>query len=56
MAEFAPLAMRADKEWARRLTEEHFRSTARFCVEAQHRSFAAGDARRGMEAFLRKER
>jgi enoyl-CoA hydratase/carnithine racemase len=56
MAEFAPLAMRANKEWARRLTEAHFRSTARFCVEAQHRSFAAGDARRGMEAFLRKER
>jgi enoyl-CoA hydratase/carnithine racemase len=53
---FAPLAMRANKEWARRLTEAHFRSTARFCVEAQHRSFAAGDARRGMEAFLNKER
>jgi enoyl-CoA hydratase len=56
LAEFAPLAMRANKEWARRLTEEHFRATARFCVEAQHASFAAGDARRGMEAFLRKER
>lgn len=52
LAEFAPLAMRANKEWARRLTEAHFRATARFCVEAQHRSFAAGDARRGMEAFL----
>ncbi len=56
LAEFAPLAMRANKTWARRLTDEHFRATARFCVEAQHASFAAGDARRGMEAFLRKER
>jgi enoyl-CoA hydratase/carnithine racemase len=56
MAEFAPLAIRANKEWARRLTVEHFRATARFCVEAQHASFAAGDARRGMEAFLRKQR
>jgi enoyl-CoA hydratase/carnithine racemase len=56
LAEFAPLAVRADKEWARRLTEEHFRATARFCVEAQHASFAAGDARRGMEAFLQKAR
>jgi enoyl-CoA hydratase len=56
LAEFAPLAIRADKAWARRLTEEHFRATARFCVEAQHDSFAAGDARRGMEAFLQKAR
>ncbi len=53
---FAPLAMKANKEWARRLTAEHFRATARFCVEAQHVSFAAGDARRGMEAFLEKRR
>jgi enoyl-CoA hydratase/carnithine racemase len=56
LAELAPLAVRANKEWARRLTEAHFRATARFCVEAQHASFAAGDARRGMEAFLRKAR
>ena len=56
LAEFAPLAIRADKAWARRLTEEHFRATARFCVDAQHASFAAGDARRGMEAFLQKAR
>jgi hypothetical protein len=48
--------MKANKEWARRLTAEHFRATARFCVEAQHLSFAAGDARRGMEAFLEKRR
>jgi enoyl-CoA hydratase len=56
LAGFAPLAMKANKEWARRLTAEHFRATARFCVEAQHLSFAAGDARRGMEAFLEKRR
>jgi enoyl-CoA hydratase/carnithine racemase len=56
LAGFAPLAMKANKAWARRLTEEHFRATARFCVEAQHVSFAAGDARRGMEAFLEKRR
>jgi enoyl-CoA hydratase/carnithine racemase len=56
LAGFAPLAMKANKEWARRLTGEHFRATARFCVEAQHVSFAAGDARRGMEAFLDKQR
>jgi enoyl-CoA hydratase len=56
LAGFAPLAMKANKEWARRLTAEHFKATARFCVEAQHLSFAAGDARRGMEAFLEKRR
>ncbi len=56
LAEFAPIAMRLDKEWARRLTEEQFRATARFCVGAQHQSYAAGDARRGMEAFLAKRR
>jgi len=56
LAGYAPLAMRANKEWARRLTEEHFRATGRFCVTAQHDSFAAGDARRGMEAFLKKQR
>lgn len=56
LAGFAPLAMKANKAWARWLTEEHVRATARFCVEAQHDSFAAGDARRGMEAFLRKDR
>jgi enoyl-CoA hydratase/carnithine racemase len=56
LAGFAPLAVKANKEWARRLSAEHFRATARFCVEAQHLSFAAGDARRGMEAFLEKRR
>jgi len=56
LAGFAPLAMKANKTWARRLTDEHFRATARFCVEAQHVSFAAGDARRGLEAFLEKRR
>jgi enoyl-CoA hydratase len=52
LAGFAPLALALDKEWARRLTEEHFRATSRFCVEAQHRAFAAGDAKRYMEEFL----
>lgn len=56
LATYAPLAVKADKAWARQLTEEHFTATARFCVTAQHASFAAGDARRGMEAFLRKAR
>jgi enoyl-CoA hydratase len=56
LAAHAPLAMQANKAFARRLTEDHFRATARFCVGAQHDSFAAGDARRGMEAFLRGER
>lgn len=56
LAGYAPLAMRLDKEWARRLTEEHFRATARFCVGAQRESYAAGDAKRGMEAFLAKRR
>lgn len=55
-AAFAPLAMRLDKEWARRLTDEHFRATAEFCVGAQRQSYAAGDARRGMEDFLAKRR
>ena len=56
LAAFAPLAMRLDKAWARRLTDEHFRATAEFCVGAQRQSYAAGDARRGMEAFLAKRR
>jgi len=56
LAAYAPLAIRADKAWARQLTEGHFRATAQFCVRAQHDSFAAGDARRGMEAFLEKRR
>jgi enoyl-CoA hydratase len=56
LAGFAPLALRLDKEWARRLTEEHFRATARYCVEAQHDAFASGDARRCMEQFLSKPR
>jgi len=56
LAGYAPLALKLDKEWARRLTEEHFRATARFCVEAQHDAFAAGDAKRHMEDFLAKRR
>lgn len=56
LAGFAPLALKLDKEWARRLTEEHFRATARYCVEAQHDAFAAGDAKRYMEEFLGKRR
>ena len=56
LAGYAPLAMQANKAFARRLTADHFRATARFCVGAQHDSFAAGDARRGMEAFLNKQR
>ena len=56
LAGFAPLALKLDKEWARRLTEEHFRATSRFCVEAQHAAFAAGDAKRHMEEFLGKRR
>jgi enoyl-CoA hydratase len=56
LAGYAPLALKFDKEWARRLTEEHFRATARYCVEAQHDAFAAGDAKRHMEDFLAKRR
>ena len=56
LAGFAPLALKLDKEWARRLTEEHFRATSRYCVEAQHDAFAAGDAKRYMEEFLAKRR
>jgi enoyl-CoA hydratase len=56
LAGYAPLALKLNKEWAQRLTEEHFRATARFCVEAQHDAFAAGDAKRLMEEFLTKRR
>jgi enoyl-CoA hydratase len=56
LAGYAPLALKLDKEWARRLTEEHFRATARFCVEAQRDAFAAGDAKHYMEEFLGKRR
>lgn len=56
MAQFAPIAMKQNKQYARRRTEADFRACARFCESAHHASFAAGDARRGMEAFLTKKR
>jgi enoyl-CoA hydratase len=56
MARFAPIAMKQNKQYARRRTESDFRACARFCESAHHASFAAGDAKRGMEAFLAKRR
>lgn len=56
MARFAPIAMKQNKQYARRRTESDFRACARFCESAHHASFAAGDAKRGMEAFLAKKR
>ena len=56
MAQFAPIAMKQNKQYARRRTESDFRTCARFCESAHHASFAAGDAKRGMEAFLAKKR
>jgi len=56
LAQFAPIAMKQNKHYARRRTESDFRACARFCESAHHASFAAGDARRGMEAFLTKKR
>jgi len=56
MAQFAPIAMKQNKQYARRRTESDFRACARFCESAHHASFAAGDAKRGMEAFLSKKR
>src|SRR6266850_2397378 len=52
----APIAMKQNKQYARRRTEADFRACARFCESAHHASFAAGDAKRGMEAFLAKKR
>ncbi len=52
MAQFA----KQNKQYARRRTESDFRACARFCESAHHASFAAGDAKRGMEAFLTKQR
>ena len=56
LAQFAPIAMKQNKQYARRRTESDFRACARFCESAHNASFAAGDARRGMEAFLTKKR
>ena len=56
MAAYAPIAMKQNKQYARRRTEADFRACARFCESAHHASFAAGDAKRGMEAFLAKRR
>jgi len=56
LAQFAPIAMKQNKQYARRGTESDFRACARFCESAHHASFAAGDAKRGMEAFLTKQR
>ena len=56
MAQVAPIAMKQNKQYARRRTEADFRACARFCESAHHASFAAGDAKRGMEAFLTKKR
>ena len=56
VAGYAAIAMKQNKMYARRRTEADFRACARFCESAHHASFAAGDARRGMEAFLAKTR
>ncbi len=56
VAGHAPIAMSQNKRYARGRTEADFRACARFCEGAHHASFAAGDARRGMEAFLAKRR
>lgn len=56
LAGYAPIAMRQNRQYARRRTEADFRACARFCEGAHHASFAAGDAKRGMEAFLTKNR
>jgi len=56
MAAYAPIAMKQNKQYARRRTEADFRACARFCESAHHASFVAGDAKRGMEAFLAKRR
>src|SRR5437870_3057211 len=54
IAAYAPIAMKQNKQYARRRTEADVRACARFCESALHSSFAAGDAKRGMEAFLTK--
>jgi enoyl-CoA hydratase/carnithine racemase len=56
LAGYAPIAMKQNKQYARRRTEADFRACARFCESAHQASFAAGDAKRGMEAFLEKRR
>ena len=56
LAQYAPIAMKQNKQYARRRTESDFRASARFCESAHHASFAAGDAKRGMEAFLTKKK
>src|SRR5262249_36843367 len=56
LSQYAPIAMKQNKQYARRRTESDFRACARFCESAHHASFAAGDARPGMEAFLAKKR
>jgi enoyl-CoA hydratase/carnithine racemase len=52
LTEYAPLAIRLDKQWARRLSDQAFHATVEFCVEAQREAFASGDAKKEMEAFL----
>ena len=44
MAAHAPIAMKQNKQYARRRTEADFRACARFCESAHHAAFAAGDA------------
>src|SRR2546422_9198782 len=56
LAGHAPIAMKQNKQNARRRTEADFRACARFCESAHHAAFSAGDAKRGMEAFLAKKR
>ena len=56
LATFAPLGVRLDKEWARQLTDPAFRAMGEFARTAHHRAFASGDAKRGMEAFLKGAR
>ena len=56
LAAFAPLAMSLDKEWARQLRDQSFQAMVDFAKTAHRRSFAAGDAKRGMESFLKEGR
>lgn len=56
LAAFAPVAVARNKQFARRLTDEQFRTAVEFATAAHRDAFASGEARRGMEAFLAGKR
>lgn len=54
MAGYSPMAIKLNKEWFRRLTQEGLKAAEDYCVAAQHTAYGSGDPKKHMEDFLMK--